>query len=287
MATKSGKTATAGTGAGLIFVSMKVTLITGASGGIGAAFAHQLAAQKHDLFLVARSADRLQALCTQLETLYGIKAHFMAIDIAQPGSEQQIAREALSKGMVVNWLINNAGIGSGGDILEYSLEDYQHMMQLNMNAMVALTYQFLPQMRKDRDGVIVNVGSMAGFNPIPYMNVYAATKGFVMYFTQALWEENRLYNVRTLLLCPGATETGFFDAAGIGSDRKATFSSKTMETPEQVVAAAMKGLKSNAFVTISGLHNRIAYRLLRLVPKKMMMMLAGNMFRKKLNFKLP
>jgi short-subunit dehydrogenase len=265
---------------------MKVTLITGASGGIGAAFAHQLAAQQHHLLLVARSADKLKVLSGQLEALYGVKAYYLAIDIAQPGSAQEIAREALSKDLEVHWLINNAGIGAGGDILEYSMDHYRHMMHLNMEAMVAITYQFLPQMRKNREGVIINVGSIAGFNPIPYMNVYAATKGFVMYFTQALHEENRLFNVTTMLLCPGATETGFFDAAKIGSDRKATFSSKNMETPEQVAAAAMKRWQKNDFVTISGWQNRMAVRLFKLFPKRMLMKLAGNMMRKNLNFKV-
>lgn len=262
---------------------MKVTLITGASGGIGEAFARQLAKDGHHLLLVARSADKLKALSEQLSQQYNITAHYLAIDLAKSGSDQLVANAVLEKDLQVDWLINNAGIGGGGDFLEYSPDDYFNMMHLNMDAMIALTHRFLPAMRARKTGTIINVGSMAGFNGIPYMNVYAATKGFVMYFTQALWEENRLYNIQTMLLCPGATETGFFDAAKIGKERKRFFSSKKMETPEQVVAAAMKGLSKHSMLTISGFQNKLMKSILRFIPVKAGLKMYGNMMRKNLN----
>lgn len=262
---------------------MKVSLITGASGGIGKAFAERLASEKHNLVLVARSEQKLKTLCNQLSSRHQIAAYYIVADLSKPGSDQVIADEIVKRNLEVNWLINNAGGGAGGDMLEYSLEDYHNMMLLNMNAIVALTYRFLPQMRASKSGTIINVGSMASFGPIPYMNVYAATKGFVKYFTQALWEENRLYGIRTMLLCPGATETGFFVAAKIGEDRKGSFSTKKMETPEQVVAAAMKGLRKNKIVTISGLHNKIAWFATTLVPVRVGLKIFGRMMRKSLN----
>nr|WP_293844320.1 SDR family oxidoreductase [uncultured Arsenicibacter sp.] len=261
---------------------MDVTLITGASNGIGEAFARRLAREKHNLLLVARSETKLNALCNQLEAEHHIKAQYIAVDLTQPDADRLVADVASARGLTVTWLINNAGIGSGGDFPEYSLDDYQRMMRLNMDAMVALTYRFLPPMRAAKKGTIINVGSMAGFNPIPYMNVYAATKGFVKYFTEALWEENRPYHVQTMLLCPGATETGFFEAAGIGADRKSSFSTKNMETPEQVVESAMKGLKQQRVTTISGLQNRFAGSLFPLIPARMRLTLWGNMMRKNL-----
>ncbi|RKR80742.1 hypothetical protein BDD43_0876 [Mucilaginibacter gracilis] len=265
---------------------MKVTLITGASGGIGKAFAERLASENHNLVLIARSEEKLKALCGQLSTKHKISVTYIAADLTQSGSDQLIADEILKRNFQVDWLINNAGSGSGGDLLEYSLEEYQNMMNLNMNAMVALTYRFLPKMRAEKNGTIINVGSMASFNPIPYMNVYAASKGFVKYFTQALWEENRLFGVKVMLLCPGATETGFFDSANIGADRKSSFSSKKLETPEQVVASAMKGLNQGKIITISGFQNKISRFVISLIPTQLGLKLVGNMMRKNLKLNI-
>ena len=228
---------------------MKATLITGASGGIGAAFAERLAKEKHNLFLVARSEDKLKKMCEDLSTDYKVTALYLAIDLSKAGTDKIIFDETVSKELQVDFLINNAGIGSGGDFLEYKLEEYTAMMHLNMDAMVGLMYLFLPQMRSQKLGTIINVGSMADFLPLP-MGVYAATKGFVKSFTEALWEENRLYNIQTMLLCLGATETGIFDAAKIGADRKNSFSTKNMETAEDVVDSAMSGLTNKKMVTI-------------------------------------
>lgn len=265
---------------------MNVTLITGASNGIGEAFAKRLAKEKHNLLLVARTESKLKTLCRQLNEQYNIDAQYIAIDLAKEESSKIISDEVAKRNLQIDCLINNAGIGNGGDFLEYTLEDYQNMMNLNMNAMVALTYQFLPQMRSNKNGTIINVGSMAGFNPIPYMNVYAATKGFVKYFTEALWEENRLFNVQTMLLCPGATETGFFDAAKIGSDRKRSYSTRKLETPEQVVNSAMKGLQKRSLITISGLQNKISHRLFSPLPNKFMLKAIGRIMRKNIKFEI-
>ncbi|SDT68381.1 hypothetical protein SAMN05216490_4901 [Mucilaginibacter mallensis] len=265
---------------------MKVTLITGASGGIGKAFAERLASEKHNLVLVARSEEKLKNLCERLCTTYKVSATYIIADLTQSGSDQVIANEVLKRNFKVDWLINNAGSGSGGDLLEYSLDYYQNMMNLNMTAMVALTYRFLPQMRAAKNGTIINVGSMASFNPIPYMNVYAASKGFVKYFTQALWEENRLFGVKVMLLCPGATETGFFDAASIGADRKSSFSTKNLETSEQVVASAMKGLQQGKIITISGFQNKTGRFIISLLPERMGLKIFGNMMRKNLKLNI-
>ncbi len=265
---------------------MNVTLITGASNGIGEAFAKRLAKEKHNLLLVARTESKLKTLCQQLSEQYNVSAQYIAIDLAKEESAEIIAEEVAKRNLQATWLINNAGIGNGGDFLEYSLDDYKNLMNLNMEAMVALTYHFLPAMRANKSGTIINVGSMASFNPLPYMNVYAATKGFVKYFTQALWEENRPFNVQTMLLCPGATETGFFDAAKIGSERKSSYSTKKMETPEEVVDAAMKGLQRKSIITISGLQNKISHKLFSLLPGKFMLKTVGNLMRKNIKFEI-
>lgn len=261
---------------------MQVTLITGASTGIGEAFARRLAAEKHHLLLVARSESKLRALCTELAATYPITAQYVALDLVAPGADQLLFDEAQRRGLEVNWLINNAGIGSGGDFLEYDLPTILQLMHLNMDALVALTYRFLPPMRARQRGTIISVGSMAGFNPIPYMAVYAASKAFVQSFTEALVAENEPYHIQTMLLCPGATETNFFEAARIGPDRKSSFSTKTLETPAQVVEAALAGLKKHKSVTISGLQNKAA-RLLHFVPNALIVSLFGKQMRANLN----
>lgn len=264
---------------------MKVTLITGASAGIGEAFTKRLAAEKHDLLLIARSENKLQLLCKELVAKHSINAQYIAVDLTKPDADKIIFEEAEKRGLEVEWLINNAGIGSGGDFLEYDLKSIKDMMHLNMDAMVALTHRFLPQMRARKSGKIINVGSMASFGPIPYMNIYAATKNFVRAFTEALHEENRLLNIQVMLLCPGATETNFFEAAKIGADRKSSFSSKELETPEQVVASALKGIKKNKTIVVLGTQNKIVRRILHFVPNSIALPLFGKQMRNQLNLK--
>lgn len=262
---------------------MNVTLITGASVGIGEAFARQLAIEKHNLLLVARSENKLSALCDELTAKYNISAQYIAVDLIKADADQIIFEETERRGLAVEWLINNAGIGSGGDLLEHDLKSEIDMMHLNMDVMVALTYRFLPNMRARKSGRIINVGSMAGFGPIPYMSVYAASKNFVHAFTAALEEENRLFNIKTMLLCPGATETNFFEAAKIGSNRKANFSTKKLETPEQVVVTAMKGIRKNKRMIISGTQNKIGKIVMYFIPDFVIIRLFGKQTRAKLN----
>lgn len=264
---------------------MKVSLITGASGGMGAEFAKKLASENHNLFLVARNENKLKALCAELNAKHNIQAQYFALDLAVADADKILFEETQKRNLDVEWLINNAGIGSGGDLLKYDLDFYKNMMQLNMVTLVALTYRFLPQMRAKKSGTIINLGSVAGFSPIPYMNVYAATKSFVGSFTKALWEENRLYNINVMLLCPGPTDTNFFNAAQIGIDIKSNFTSQKFETPQEVIMSAMKGLKSKKIVTISGTQNKLMITLLSFLPSKFVLKLTGKMMRKNLGIK--
>lgn len=265
---------------------MKVVLITGASAGIGEAFAKRLASEKHDVFLIARSENKLKSLCDELTAKYNIQAQYLAIDLMKPGADKTVFEEAEKRGLQIEWLINNAGIGSAGDFLEHNIQTELDMMHLNMDTMVGLTHRFLPQMRLRKSGIIINVGSMAGFNPIPYMNVYAASKAFVRSFTEALAEENRLFAIQTMLLCPGATETNFFNAANIGEDRKRSFSSKKLETPQQVVDAAIKGIAKKKRIAVSGMQNKVAQMLLTMVPNSVIVKAFGKTIRKKFELSL-
>ncbi len=259
---------------------MKATLITGASGGIGEAFARRLAAEGHNLVLVARTESKLRALCSELAAAHGITAHAIPADLTHPGAFERLFAETERRGLEVDTLINNAGIGSAGEFTQLSLGSELDMISLNVSALVALTHVYLQPMRARGRGTVVNVASMAAFQPIPFMAAYAASKAFVRSFTEALAEEVRPYCIRVMLLCPGATETGFFDAAKIGSGNKEMIGITETETPEQVVETAMRALRSGKLVAISGRKNAAMARIGHFVPNSVITKTLAKSFRK-------
>ncbi len=229
---------------------MKATLITGASGGIGEAFARQLAAEKHNLVLAARSENKLHELCDELMIEHQITAHYVALDLTAPEAEARLFAETEKAGFEIDWLINNAGFGSMGDFSELKIESELAMINLNIAALVALTHRYLGQMRARKSGVIINVASTAGFQPIPFMATYAATKAFVTSFSEAIAEENRPHNIIVTALCPGPTDTNFFAVAGAEA-----FQMKGMQTPAEVVATALSAVKNGKSSVVSGWAN--------------------------------
>jgi short-subunit dehydrogenase len=231
---------------------MKATVITGASGGIGEAFARKLASEKHNLVLVARTEDKLAALCDELMAEHKIMAHYVAVDLTEFQADTRLFEETEKHGLEVNWLINNAGFGAMGDFLKLDLENQLRMITLNIMTLVALTHRYLKKMRERKDGVIINVSSTASFQPIPFMATYAATKAFVTSFSEAIAEENRPHNIQILNLCPGPTETGFFEAANVDSSVKNSMAQKGMQTPEDVVETALSAIKSGKTTAVSG-----------------------------------
>jgi short-subunit dehydrogenase len=232
---------------------MKVTLITGASSGIGEAFARRLAAEGHDLVLVARSENRLHEICDELMLAHKITAHYVATDLTAYGAEEELFRETERHGFEIDWLVNNAGFGGMGDFAELELERALGMVSLNVSAVVSLTHLYLQGMRERRSGKIINVSSAAGFQPIPFMAVYAATKTFVTAFSEAIAEENRPFGIQVLALCPGSTKTNFFAASNIERPVQV----KGQQTPEQVVETAMRAVRSGKTKAVSGITNFI------------------------------
>lgn len=230
---------------------MKAALITGASSGIGEAFARRLAAEKHNLVLVARSEQKLSELCDELMLKHSIKAHYIASDLTEPGADELVFNDTEKNGFEVDFLINNAGFGSMGDFVKLNLGKELDMIRLNVLALVGLTHRYLGPMRMRRSGTIINVSSAAGFQPIPFFATYAATKAFVTSFTESLAEENRPYGIKILALCPGSTRTNFFAASGIERPVQV----KGQQTPEQVVETAMKAIKNGRSKVVSGWAN--------------------------------
>jgi uncharacterized protein len=244
---------------------MRATLITGASGGIGEVFARRLAAEKHNLVLVARSADKLRQLSGELAGEHGIQALPVRLDLTEFEADKRLFEETERNGIEVDWLINNAGFGSMGDFATLELERELRMIDLNISALLALTHRYLQGMRERRRGTIINVSSAAGFQPIPFMATYAATKAFVTSFSEAIAEENRPYGIQVLALCPGSTETNFHAAANM--DR--AMSVKGQETPEQVVETAMKAIGTGRSKIVSGWANWAVASATNFVPNSL------------------
>ncbi len=264
---------------------MKFTLITGASSGIGEAFARRLAAQKHNLVLAARSEDKLHQLCDELMFAHDITAHYVAIDLTDFEADKTLFNETEKHGMEVDWLINNAGFGSMGDFARLDLETEISMINLNITALVALTHRYLQKMRERKSGVIINVASTASFQPVPFMATYAATKAFVRSFSEAIAEENRPFNIKVTALCPGPTETNFFDAANIGANVKDAFMKKGMQSSEEVVEAGLNAVKGGKSTAISGWTNYLTTRFGIFVPDSLITRAVGSVLRPKFEVK--
>lgn len=264
---------------------MKVTLITGASGGIGEAFARRLARENHNLVLVARSEDKLAKLCDELKAKHEISAHFIAIDLIEYEADLRLFNETEKHGLEVDWLINNAGFGAMGDFAELGLENQLEMITLNVLALVALTHRYLKPMRERKSGTIINVASTASFQPIPYFATYAATKSFVRSFTEAIAEENRAFNINILALNPGPTETGFFDAGNINADVKNSMMQKGMQSPEEVVEAALNAVKLKKDSVVSGWLNWLIASSTNFAPNFLITRVVGGTLRSKLKGK--
>ncbi len=251
----------------------KTALITGASSGIGAVFAHTLAARGSHLVLVARSENKLHALSEELTRQHGVRVEVIKADLSREAAPGEVYAETQRRGLQVDMLINNAGFGTYGLFDQESGERQHAEVMLNVTAVVDLTYLFLPGMLARGAGAVINVGSTAGFQPIPYMAVYGATKAFVLSFTEALWAECRDRGVRVLALCPGPVDTPFFDAGGSREPAVGV-----MNTPENVVNTGLWALERGKSYTIPGWQTFLLAQVPRLVPRPWVVLLAKQMF---------
>ena len=247
---------------------MQTALITGASSGIGAVFAHELAKQQTNLVLVARSEEKLNQLADRLRQEFQIKVDVLVADMTETGANRAIFEKVTQKGLTIDCLINNAGFGDYGTFSDRPLQKQLEMIQLNILALVELTHLFLPGMKQQGFGSIINVGSIAGFQPLPYMSVYAATKAFVLSFSEALWAENRQFGIRVQALCPGPTKTNFPNVAEFPKAMMKSGFPQTLATPEEVVLQSLKALEKNdCTVVTGGLGNQLIVNIPRFMPR--------------------
>lgn len=257
---------------------MSTALITGASSGIGEAFAKELAARQTNLVLVARSQEKLHQLAEKLQKKYNIQVEMIVKDLTESNATADVFDITKNQGLTIDLLINNAGFGDYGDFAERDGERQIKMIQLNVLALVDLTHKFLPLMRQRRSGSIINVSSIAAFQPIPYLSVYAASKAFVLSFSEALWAENRDYGVRVLVVCPGPTESNFFTEASFPS----SFTGKTskISTPEEVVNDALNALaKGDSTVISGGVLSKIITNMPRFLPRETLVNILEKQFK--------
>ena len=243
--------------------SGQTVLITGASSGIGRVFAETLAARGAHLLLLARSGAVLDKLAKELAQRHGIRAHALISDLGQPGVAEAAHAQACALGMPPDVLINNAGFATHGIFDNTLLRRQSAEVAVNCTALMELTHCALPHMLAQGRGAIINVASTAALQPDPYMAVYGASKAFVLAFSEALWAENRQRGVRVLALCPGATETAFFDV--VAAPEAAV--GKRM-APQAVVDEALRALDRGRSSHVAGRQNRLLAWLPRLLPRQ-------------------
>lgn len=238
-------------------------VVTGASQGLGKVFAHELAARKQNLILVARSRDKLEALANELRRAHSICAEVYELDLTLPSSGSRMAQEICNRNLPVNLLVNNAGFGVRGEFRSLSLARQIEMTQLNNGAVVELTYSLLPSLLKHPQAGIINVSSAAGFQPIPYASLYAATKSFLTSFSLGLEEELRPHRVSVVTLCPGRIRAQDHPETKNGNWK----SGLVYQSPQDVVQAALESLENDGGLVIPGIVNKFSIFAQRFIPR--------------------
>lgn len=232
-----------------------ISVVTGASSGIGAAIAKELASRGHSVALVARREERLQTLATDLTSSYGVSADVIAADLSDPSERERLADELRGKGRVVDVLVNNAGFGHQADFATSPRERMVEMVNLNVETVVDLTSRFLTGMIDRGRGSVINIASTAAFQPLPGSAVYAASKSFVLSFSEAIRTELRGSGVTVTAVCPGPVKTEFTEVAGFGGVEDRTPNAVWMSADE-IAEHAIDGAVNDRRVVVPGALNR-------------------------------
>ena len=249
----------------------KTILITGASSGIGECFSHNLDKLGAKLILTARSEDKLLEMASNMNN-----AQVIAGDLSKKEFPEELYNKIKDKGTEVDILINNAGFGYSGKFLDNTMNNYQEMINLNICSLTHLTHLFLKDMVENQRGGIINISSLASFQPIPYFSIYAATKAFVTSFTLSLYEEYRDKKVCILGVCPGYTKTNFNKRAQMSSQPVAGY----LMSSQEVVDESLKAYQKGKFIIINGKINRFAKLFTSLIPRKWSLKMASSIIKK-------
>lgn len=255
-------------------------LITGASTGIGFEFVPLFARQGYNVVLVSRQKPVLEGIAAATRHVFRVKAEVIACDLSEPGAARAIFSELEQRRIEIDVLVNNAGFGAHGEFVDTDLHTEERMVQVNIMALTGLTKLLLPGMKARRCGRILNVGSTASFAPIPLHSVYAATKAYVLSFSEALAEELQGTGVSVTALCPGPTETQFAKAARMTDAR--IYQAHTMPAAK-VAQTGFEALMRGDRIAIPGAANNILISLIRLVPRSIVAKVARQTMIKRLN----
>ena len=246
---------------------MGFALITGASKGIGKSIAWQLAGRGIDVLLVARSEEALKTLAEALASAHNIKAFYLAADLSDPKVPQQVLEWTRQHNYPVQYLVNNAGYGLSGSFEQYDLKEHLNNMEVNMNAVVALTYLFLPQLKQQQQAYIMNIASSAAYQAVPYMSVYAATKAFVLQFSRGLHHELKPTSVSVTAVSPGATDTDFANRAKVGP-KGLKLAERFNMNADLVAKIAIDAMFRRQPEVVTGFVNKLGVFMAWLLPKK-------------------
>ena len=251
---------------------MKTALITGASSGIGLEFARVFAAETNNLVLVARSEEKLKELADELTIKYGVGVKVIKADLSKMSEVQKVYDTCKAAKIEIDFLVNNAGFGTFGFFAETDWEKTEQMIDLNIKSLTKMCRMFIPDMITRKSGKILNVASTAAFQPGPTMAVYFATKSFVLFLSEALYNELRGTGVSVTCLCPGATESDFHKTGNVSESN--LFRDKKLPSSAEVARFGYDALMKNKMTVIHGLLNTIMAKSARFVPRKLLLTMA-------------
>jgi len=250
------------------------TIVTGASSGIGMEIARQFSKIGHNLVLVARRREKLEALAAELTAADRGVVEVIELDLGRPDAPAQLHATVAEMGLPIHTLVNNAGFGLRGDFVDLDLEEQMAMIELNVSCLTRLSRLFLPDLIKRGQGGILNVASLAAFQAGPHMAVYYATKAYVLSLSEALHEEAKPFGVTVTALCPGATESEFGARAGLEGSR--LFKSGTMDA-QAVARIGVEAYRAGHAVSTPGARTKLVVGLSRFLPRAIMRRAAGSL----------
>ncbi len=246
----------------------KTALVTGATSGFGREFCRLFAHDGHHLVMVSRDRNALEKVQNEIFKNFSVKVHSVAVDLGHPDAAKEVFSAVQAKGLEVDFLVNNAGISEHGLFHENEWEKDLHMMQLNMVSLVHLTKLFLPPMLKKKEGKILNLASIASLMPNPEMAIYAATKAFVLSFTESMANELKDTGVTITALLPGGSDTELFDRAPLGDTR--LYKNTSLDDASEVVKDGYEAMMSGTRRKVSGTQNKIQAAMSKVIPDQLL-----------------
>jgi short-subunit dehydrogenase len=258
-----------------IEVQNRTALVTGSAGGIGFELCKLIAADGFNLVMVDMNEMGLNRAARQLESEYGVNVQTIRKDLSDPNAAREIVEELRTLEVELDLLVNNAGFGLSGKFVDIALDTQLNMIQVNISAVISLTRLLLPSMLKRKNASILNVASIAAFQPGPYMSAYFASKAFVLSWSEGLAKELEGTSVSVTALCPPPTNTGF--AARANSGTSIAFHKHSMATPEAVAKEAWRGLKNRKVIVLPTLLNKVVVFTSRFLPRRTVTAMAGMM----------